>query len=211
MFRLSILILTYLAYISYHLSRKPISIVKNAKAFLDCDNGDGEGNNATCKSWITEINGKSEKEAKTYLGLLDTSYLFSYSFFMFLSGFVAERVNLRYFLAVGMLMSGLLTVMFGMAFSLGIHSLWYLIFIQVACGMFQSTGWPGVVTVMANWFGKGKRGLIMGIWNSHTSLGNILGRPTAPIYSTNFEYPSNLIIYLIFVQRTLIKYFRTRN
>ena len=28
---------------------------------------------------------------------------------------------------------------------------------------------------MANWFGKGKRGLIMGIWNSHTSLGNILG------------------------------------
>ena len=42
-------------------------------------------------------------------------------------------------------------------------------------GMFQTTGWPGVVTVMANWFGKGKRGLIMGIWNSHTSIGNILG------------------------------------
>ena len=28
---------------------------------------------------------------------------------------------------------------------------------------------------MANWFGKGKRGLIMGIWNSHTSIGNIIG------------------------------------
>ena len=28
---------------------------------------------------------------------------------------------------------------------------------------------------MANWFGKGKRGLIMGVWNSHTSIGNILG------------------------------------
>jgi OPA family glycerol-3-phosphate transporter-like MFS transporter 1/2 len=118
-----------MAYIAYHLSRKPISIVKNAKAFLDCD--DGEGSNGTCTSWITEINGKSEKEAKTYLGLLDTSYLFSYSFFMFLSGFVAERVNLRYFLSLGMLMSGLLTVMFGMAYTLKIHSLWYLIFIQV--------------------------------------------------------------------------------
>lgn len=24
---------------------------------------------------------------------------------------------------------------------------------------------------MANWFGKGKRGLIMGVWNAHTSVG----------------------------------------
>ena len=28
---------------------------------------------------------------------------------------------------------------------------------------------------MANWFGKGKKGLLFGIWNSHTSVGNILG------------------------------------
>merc|ERR1719209_1808533 len=47
--------------------------------------------------------------------------------------------------------------------------------VQVASGVVQTSGWPGVVTVMANWFGKGKRGLIMGVWNSHTSLGNILG------------------------------------
>ena len=31
------------------------------------------------------------------------------------------------------------------------------------------------MTVVANWFGKGKKGLIFGIWNSHTSVGNILG------------------------------------
>ncbi len=42
-------------------------------------------------------------------------------------------------------------------------------------GLLQTTGWPGVVTVVGNWFGKGKRGLIFGLWNSHTSLGNILG------------------------------------
>lgn len=32
---------------------------------------------------------------------------------------------------------------------------------------------------MANWFGKGKRGLVMGVWNAHTSLGNILGTVVA--------------------------------
>lgn len=46
----------------------------------------------------------------------------------------------------------------------------------------QTTGWPGVVTVLGNWFGKSKRGLIFGIWNSHTSLGNILGTLIAATY-----------------------------
>lgn len=53
---------------------------------------------------------------------------------------------------------------------------------QALGGIFQTTGWPGVVTVVANWFGKGKRGLIFGIWNSHTSLGNILGSVIATAY-----------------------------
>lgn len=35
---------------------------------------------------------------------------------------------------------------------------------------------------MGNWFGKGKRGMIFGIWNSHTSLGNILGSLVAAEY-----------------------------
>lgn len=47
--------------------------------------------------------------------------------------------------------------------------------VQAIGGVFQTSGWPGVVTVVGNWFGKAKRGLIFGIWNSHTSLGNILG------------------------------------
>jgi len=172
-YRLSILLLTFLAYTSYHLSRKPISIVKNSKFFLDC--GKVHKANTTCKSWITQIDGRTEQEAKTYLGLLDTSYLFSYAFFMFGSGFVAERMDLRYFLSLGMIFSGIFTFLFGFAYNAGIHSLWYLLAIQVVLGMFQATGWPGVVSVMANWFGKGRRGLIMGLWNSHTSLGNILG------------------------------------
>ncbi|KAL1060884.1 hypothetical protein V6Z11_1Z062300 [Gossypium hirsutum] len=47
--------------------------------------------------------------------------------------------------------------------------------VQMIAGLFQSTGWPSVVAVVGNWFGKKKRGLIMGIWNAHTSVGNIAG------------------------------------
>jgi OPA family glycerol-3-phosphate transporter-like MFS transporter 1/2 len=56
-----------------------------------------------------------------------------------------------------------------------------------------------VVTVMANWFGKGRRGLIMGLWNSHTSLGNILGSLIAGAYvnsswGLSFAVPGLLMI-----------------
>eukprot|EP00090_Calanus_glacialis_P030254 TRINITY_DN4876_c0_g1_i1.p1 TRINITY_DN4876_c0_g1~~TRINITY_DN4876_c0_g1_i1.p1 ORF type:complete len:525 (-),score=179.91 TRINITY_DN4876_c0_g1_i1:298-1872(-) len=195
-YRLSILLITFLAYTSYHLSRKPISIVKNSAAFLDC--GPVHNDSTRCKSWITQIDGKTEAEAKTFLGLLDTSYLFSYAFFMFGSGFVAERMDLRYFLSLGMIMSGVFTFLFGFAKNAGIHSLWYLLAIQIALGMFQATGWPGVVSVMANWFGKGKRGLIMGLWNSHTSLGNILGSLVAGAFvnhdwGLSFQVPGMII------------------
>lgn len=60
--------------------------------------------------------------------------------------------------------------------------LYLLICYKALGGVFQTSGWPGVVTVVGNWFGKGKRGLIFGVWNSHTSLGNILGNLIAAEY-----------------------------
>lgn len=47
--------------------------------------------------------------------------------------------------------------------------------VQVLSGLLQSTGWPVVVAIVAHWFGKGKRGLVLGVWNAHTSVGNSLG------------------------------------
>ena len=58
---------------------------------------------------------------------------------------------------------------------MGVHTIWYYLAMQFLGGAVQSTGWPGVVTVVANWFGKGKKGFIFGVWNAHTSIGNIVG------------------------------------
>lgn len=30
------------------------------------------------------------------------------------------------------------------------------LYVQLICGVFQSSGWPPVVAVVANWFGKGR-------------------------------------------------------
>uniref|UniRef100_A0A671P0B8 Glucose-6-phosphate exchanger SLC37A2 n=1 Tax=Sinocyclocheilus anshuiensis TaxID=1608454 RepID=A0A671P0B8_9TELE len=137
-YRFFILILTFVFYTTYHLSRKPISIIKVIKTFLL---------NVFC-----------------------------------LNGMFGERLPLRYYLSSGMILSGLFTVLFGLGFYWQIHSLWYYCLVQALNGLVQTTGWPAVVACVGNWFGKGKRGFIMGIWNSHTSVGNILGSLIAGVY-----------------------------
>lgn len=37
---------------------------------------------------------------------------------------------------------------------------------------------------MGNWFGKKNRGLFLGIWNAHTSVGNILGTAIPSIWAS---------------------------
>ncbi|XP_069388416.1 glucose-6-phosphate exchanger SLC37A1 isoform X14 [Paralichthys olivaceus] len=112
---------------------------------------------------------------KQLLGAMDYSFLCAYAVGMYLSGIIGERLPIRLYLTVGMLTSGLFTCLFGLGYVYNIHSLGFYVSIQVANGLVQTTGWPSVVTCIGNWFGKGRRGLIMGLWNSHTSVGNILG------------------------------------
>ncbi|KAL4457256.1 hypothetical protein ABPG75_012121 [Micractinium tetrahymenae] len=116
-----------------------------------------------------------QRDGKALLGQLDLAFLGAYAFGMFVSGHLGDRVDLRYFLTGGMLGSGVCVSLFGAAYFWQIHSMTYFIAVQVVGGLLQATGWPSVVSVMANWFGKGKRGLIMGVWNAHTSVGNIVG------------------------------------
>ena len=79
----------------------------------------------------------------------------------------------------GMMGSGVFTMVFGFGYWLDLHLLGFFVGVQIVCGLFQSIGWPCVVAIVGNWFGKSKRGLIMGVWNSHTSVGNIIGSVVA--------------------------------
>lgn len=172
--------LTFLLYTSFHLSRKPISIVKselhkNCSQISELAVGQGgplssEQSDGDC-SWKPF----DKSNYKQLLGAMDYSFLCAYAIGMYLSGIIGERLPIRLYLTVGMVTSGFFTCLFGLGYIYNIHSLGFYIFVQVANGLVQTTGWPSVVTCIGNWFGKGRRGLIMGLWNSHTSVGNILG------------------------------------
>ncbi|XP_073274415.1 putative glycerol-3-phosphate transporter 1 [Primulina huaijiensis] len=188
-----VLVVTFFAYLSYHATRKTTSIVKSAL--------DPQSPNVDSKlsyySW-TRANTQrplygvkssyvfgagwepfNDSDGTSLLGELDVAFLFVYAAGMFFSGHIGDRMNLRIFLTIGMLGTGLFTSLFGVGYWANIHIFYYYLLVQMLAGLFQSTGWPSVVAVVGNWFGKQKRGLIMGIWNAHTSLGNITGSVVA--------------------------------
>ncbi|KAL7838541.1 hypothetical protein AOLI_G00269450 [Acnodon oligacanthus] len=170
-----ILLLTFFFYTAYHLSRKPISIVKSQLhrncSFVIRPSDLNITDNDTWCDWVPF----DQDNYQNLYGYLDNCFLVAYAIGMFFSGMFGERLPLRYYLAVGMLSSGLFTSLFGLGYYWNIHSLWYYCLVQALNGLVQTTGWPAVVACVGNWFGKGKRGFIMGVWNSHTSVGNILG------------------------------------
>lgn len=88
-------------------------------------------NNITLRLYYHHFLDRTDAEAAAMLGMLDSAFLFAYAIAMFASGFIAERINLRYFLAVGMLLSGVFCYLFGIAKSYGIHNFIYLLFVQV--------------------------------------------------------------------------------
>ncbi|XP_051567156.1 glucose-6-phosphate exchanger SLC37A1-like isoform X2 [Myxocyprinus asiaticus] len=189
--------LTFLLYTSFHLSRKPISIVKS-ELHKNCTHVTELSTDSSSQqpglhldvdcSW-KPFDGSNYKQL---LGAMDYSFLCAYAIGMYLSGIIGERLPIRLYLTVGMLTSGFFTCLFGLGYVYDIHSLGFYIFVQVANGLVQTTGWPSVVTCIGNWFGKGRRGLIMGLWNSHTSVGNILGSLIAGYYVSSNWDPNDL-------------------
>ncbi|KAL5724008.1 hypothetical protein ACHQM5_007328 [Ranunculus cassubicifolius] len=185
-YRYLVLLLTFIAYACYHASRKPSSIVKSVlhpepvghnpknqiwpigdvfvKELDQMNRGHGKG-------W-SPFNGK---DGTVKLGEIDVAFLACYSLGMYVAGHLGDTLDLRLFLTVGMMGSGIFVGLFGLGYFWDIHVFWFYLVMQMIAGLFQATGWPSVVAVIGNWFGKRKRGLIMGVWNAHTSVGNITG------------------------------------
>ncbi|XP_057588008.1 sugar phosphate exchanger 3 isoform X3 [Hippopotamus amphibius kiboko] len=126
---------------------------------------------------------------------------------LFISGIIGDRLNLRWVLSFGMCSSALVVFVFGTVtewlhfYSKGLYcSLW------IVNGLLQSTGWPCVVAVMGNWFGKAgksllillssvlhptcrRRGVVFGLWSACASVGNILGACLASsVLQYGYEY-----------------------
>ncbi|KAF5956880.1 hypothetical protein HYC85_004105 [Camellia sinensis] len=103
-YRFSVLLITFIAYASFHASRKPPSIVKSVlgpeirpqnTTSLQFDDNPFEIDTG----WAP-FNGS---DGAHRLGELDLTFLLAYSVGMYFSGHIGDRIDLRLFLTIGMM------------------------------------------------------------------------------------------------------------
>lgn len=96
--------------------------------------------------------------SKSQLGTVLMALKLAYGVGQLINGQMAERWPPRVLLALGMLASAALNVVFGWA-----TALYFLTFVWACNGYVQALGWPPTMRVAANWFPTLQRGRAIGI------------------------------------------------
>ncbi len=104
------------------------------------------------------------------LGAIGAAYLISYAVGQFVFGYAGSKWGPRLVLLLGMGSSAVCSLVFGITDSFAT----FLAF-MVLNGLAQGTGWSGTVGTMGNWFHRGERGTVMGIWSTNYAVGGVLG------------------------------------
>lgn len=108
---------------------------------------------------------------KSQLGILGSVLAMAYGMSKFVSGILADRANPRYFMALGLFLTGLCNIFFGMS-----SSLYLFILFWGLNGFFQGFGWPACARSLTNWYSVSERGS----WWSSTSVAHNLGGFVTP-------------------------------
>uniref|UniRef100_A0A8C8Z127 Sugar phosphate exchanger 3 n=1 Tax=Prolemur simus TaxID=1328070 RepID=A0A8C8Z127_PROSS len=185
-----VFLLTFFSYSLLHASRKTFSNVKVSISEQWTPSAFNTSAELPVEIWSSNHLFPSAEEATLFLGTLDTIFLFSYAVGLFISGIVGDRLNLRWVLSFGMCSSALVVFVFGTVTEwLHFYNKWLYCCLWIVNGLLQSTGWPCVVAVMGNWFGKAGRGVVFGLWSACASVGNILGACLASsVLQYGYEY-----------------------
>ncbi|XP_008582976.1 PREDICTED: sugar phosphate exchanger 3 isoform X2 [Galeopterus variegatus] len=185
-----VFLLTFFSYSLLHASRKTFSNVKVSISEQWTPSAFNTSAGLAVEIWSCNHLFPSVEEATLFLGTLDTIFLFSYAVGLFISGIIGDRLNLRWVLSFGMCSSALVVFVFGTVTEwLHFYNKWLYCCLWIVNGLLQSTGWPCVVAVMGNWFGKAGRGVVFGLWSACASVGNILGACLASsVLQYGYEY-----------------------
>lgn len=95
---------------------------------------------------------------KAQVGTVLMALKLAYGAGQFINGQLAERCPPRVLLALGLMISAALNVLFGLA-----TALFFLTFVWACNGYVQALGWPSTMRVAANWFPALQRGRAIGI------------------------------------------------
>lgn len=106
---------------------------------------------------------------KFELGLLGSILYISYGASKFLSGILGDKSNPRYFMSIGLILTGVFNLLFGMS-----SVFWAFALFWGLNGWFQGWGWPGCAKLLTHWYSQSERGRWWSVWNTSHNIGGSL-------------------------------------
>lgn len=107
----------------------------------------------------------------SHLGVLSSILSITYGISKFTSGILSDRSNPRYFMAFGLIMTGVFNICFGFSSSFLLFAIFWGL-----NGWFQGFGWPPCTRFMTQWYSQSERGS----WWSTCSVSHNVGAGVIP-------------------------------
>lgn len=107
--------------------------------------------------------------SKLELGYLGSILYITYGSSKFLSGILGDKSNPRYFMSIGLILTGVFNCLFGMS-----SMFWAFAVFWGLNGVFQGWGWPGCAKLLTQWYSQSERGRWWSLWNSSHNIGGSL-------------------------------------
>lgn len=115
---------------------------------------------------------------KFELGLLASILSLTYGASKFVSGILGDKSNPRYFMSIGLILTGIFNILFGMS-----SALWAFALFWGLNGWFQGWGWPGCAKLLSHWYSQSERGRWWSSWNTSHNLGAALITIIVPFFA----------------------------
>ena len=91
--------------------------------------------------------------SKFELGLLGSVLSITYGVSKFLSGILGDKSNPRYFMSIGLILTGIFNILFGTS-----SVFWAFAVFWGLNGWFQGFGWPPCARFLTHWYSHSERG-----------------------------------------------------
>lgn len=106
---------------------------------------------------------------KGQLGFLASVLSITYGVSKFASGVLSDQSNPRYFMAIGLMLTGVCNILFGFSSSLMMFALFWGL-----NGWFQGFGWPPCARFLTHWYSHSERGSWWATWNVSHNVGSFV-------------------------------------
>lgn len=123
------------------------------------------------------------------IGMVGTAFYLTYGASKFLSGILGDRSNPRYFMGFGLMVTGIVNIIFGMSSSVPLF-----ILLWIVNAFFQGWGWPPCSKILTTWYSRNERGLWWAIWNTSHNLGGAIIPILAGFAAMHYGWRYGMII-----------------